>query len=43
MNSLTAADPETRSADLVADNVAQLNAPFLDAFTAGRRGRANCA
>ena len=33
MQQLTAAEPETRSADLVADNVAQLKAIFPDAFT----------
>ena len=33
MQQITAADPETRSADLVADNVAQLEALFPDAFT----------
>ena len=36
MNLLTADDPETRSADLVADNVAQLRALFPDAFTEGQ-------
>ena len=33
MQQITAADPETHSADLVADNVAQLEALFPDAFT----------
>ena len=36
MQQLTAAEPETRSADLVADNVAQLKAIFPDAFTEGK-------
>ena len=36
MNLLTAADPETRSADLVADNIVQLKALFPEAFTEGR-------
>ena len=36
MNPLTAADPETRSADLVADNVAQLKALFPEACTEGK-------
>ena len=36
MQQLTAADPETRSPDLVADNVAQLKALFPDAFTEGK-------
>ena len=36
MNPLTAADPETRSANLVADNVAQLEALFPEAFTEGK-------
>ena len=35
MNLLTADDPETRSADLVADNVAQLKALFPEAVTEG--------
>ena len=33
MNPLTAADPETRSADLVAENLAQLKALFPEALT----------
>ena len=33
MNLLTAVDPETRSADLVADNIANLRALFPEAFT----------
>ncbi len=36
MNQLTAADSETRSADLVAENVAQLKALFPEAFTEGK-------
>ena len=36
MNLLTDADPETRSADLAADNVAQLKALFPEAFTEGK-------
>ena len=36
MQQLTVADPETCSADLVADNVAQLKALFPDAFTEGK-------
>jgi len=36
MELLTAADPETRSADVVADNIAQLRAVFPEAFTEGR-------
>ena len=35
MNRLTAADPETRSADLVADNIARLKALFPEACTGG--------
>ncbi len=35
MQRLTANDPETRSADLVADNLAQLRALFPEAFTEG--------
>ena len=36
MQQLTVADPETCSADLVADNVAQLKALFPDAFIEGK-------
>lgn len=36
MNLLTADDPETRSADPVADNIAQLKALFPEAFTEGK-------
>lgn len=36
MNLLTAVDPETRSADLVADNIANLKALFPEAFAEGR-------
>ena len=36
MQQLTAADPETCSPDLVADNVAQLKVLFPDAFTEGK-------
>ena len=35
MQQITAADPETHSTDLVADNVAQLEALFPDAFNEG--------
>jgi hypothetical protein len=36
MNQITAADPEARSADLVADNVARLKELFPEAFTEGK-------
>ena len=36
MQQLTAADPETRSADHIVDNIAQLKALFPDAFTEGK-------
>ena len=36
MLQITVADPETRSADLVAENIAQLKALFPDAFTEGK-------
>jgi hypothetical protein len=36
MKKLTAEDPETKSADLVAENIAQLQAIFPDAVTEGR-------
>ncbi len=36
MNQITAADPETRSADLVADNLTQLQTLFPEAFTEGK-------
>ena len=36
MQQLTAADPETRSADLVTNNIAQIKALFPDAFTEGK-------
>ena len=36
MNKLTAADPETRSEDIVAGNIEQLKAIFPEAFTEGK-------
>ena len=36
MQQFTAADPETRSADLVTNNIAQIKALFPDAFTEGK-------
>ena len=36
MLQITVADPETRSGDLVAENIAQLKALFPDAFTEGK-------
>ena len=36
MLQITVADPETRSADLVAENIAQLKALFPDTFTEGK-------
>ena len=36
MQPLTAADPETRSVDLVTENITQLKALFPDAFTEGK-------
>ena len=36
MQQFTAADSETRSADVVAENAAQLKALFPDAFTEGK-------
>jgi len=36
MKKLTAEDPETKSPDLVAGNIDQLNALFPEAFTEGK-------
>ncbi|MCC6681911.1 MAG: site-specific DNA-methyltransferase [Phycisphaeraceae bacterium] len=38
MNKITADDPQARSADVVAQNIAQLKALFPDAFTEGTSG-----
>ena len=40
MNKITAADPEAQSADLVADNIAQLKALFPELITEGADGAA---
>lgn len=40
MNKITAVDPEARSADLVADNIAQLKALFPELITEGKGGAA---
>ena len=36
MDNLTAGDPETRSADLVAENITRMKAMFPEAFTEGK-------
>jgi adenine-specific DNA-methyltransferase len=38
MQKLTAADPETQSADLIAENIAQLKALFPELVTEGPQG-----
>ena len=42
MKKLTADDPETHSADVVAENIEQLKALFPEAFTEGQGSTSTC-